>query len=94
MLTAHYQIFLMLLARKSLTKAEVKVFGTAKSFYKMTSYLIRNDLVSAEALPGNKKCYSLTMRGEIIANILFSLDDNDKINLDKYMVSPFEKMWS
>lgn len=94
MLTAHYQIFLMLLARKALTKAEVKVFGTAKSFYKMTSYLIRNGLVVAETLPGNKKRYSLTMRGEVIANILYSLDDHDAINLDKFIVNPFEKLWS
>lgn len=84
----------MLLERKPLMKSEVKLFGTAKSFYKMTSYMMRNGLIEAETLDKNRKRYSLTFRGELLANILNTLTDAEELGIEKFLVPPTEGLWS
>lgn len=93
MLSKNYQMFLMLLLNHSITRQELKMFGTAKSFYKMVGYLRKNGLIESETLEGNRKRYSLTMQGEILANSLILLDDNRKINFSLMITSPYEKLW-
>ena len=80
MLSAKYQIFLLLLLNKALTKNDVRLFSTNKSFYTMTAFLQDRELVEAKVIDERgTKLYALTMRGEILAlaleNILTSKEN-------------------
>jgi hypothetical protein len=85
MLPLKYQIFLMLLRRKPMLKKETCLFKTSKSFYKMTAFLMRNELVEADTLDGGRKRYSLTLRGDALALMLSNLSDSEAIKLNKYL---------
>lgn len=89
MLSAKYQIFLLLLLNKALTKNKVKLFSTNKSFYTMTAFLQQKELVEAEVIDDRRtKSYSLSMRGEILAMALENiLTPSEVKEIKKYIKS-------
>lgn len=85
MLNSKYQMFLLMLKVRPLTRNEVGIFRTRKSFYKMTGYLTRNKLIMFEVLDNGRKKFELTTRGDIIASMLLTLDDVNEKMAVKYI---------
>lgn len=70
-------MFLVMLLDKPLTKTEVKLFSTNKSFYTMTGWLSKRELMKSSVIDEKgTKLYRLTMRGEILAMALDNLLKN------------------
>lgn len=67
-------MFLVMLLDKPLAKTEVKLFSTSKSFYTMTGWLSKRELIKSSVIDEKgTKLYKLSMRGEILAMALDNL---------------------
>lgn len=93
MLSAKAQIFLILLLSEieGVTKNDVRLFSTNKSFYTLTSYLQRCDLVKTKDIGNKRKLYALTGRGNTMALMLTNLEGVDNSALCKKYLIP--KIW-
>ena len=87
MLSAKYQMFLIMLLNKTLTKNDCELFKTRKSFYTMTAFLQKKDLVGSSIIDERgRKEYELTIRGEILALALENiLTDNETKRIKSYI---------
>lgn len=89
MLSSKYQMFLVMLLNSALTKNGCILFKTRKSFYTMTAFLQKKELIAGNIVDerGTKQ-YELTIRGEILALALENiLSDAEAKKLKAYIRS-------
>lgn len=77
MLTKKQQKFMVKLLERRMTKKDNGLYNS-KAFYRIASYLMRNNLITSVKLEDNINQYSLTITGSILARLLAGLEDVDE----------------